>query len=62
LLGGETAQAALANEAAQIAQNEMKPFKLPQTATNYVVRLLGGLLALAIGLFGLFTLRSKKEM
>ncbi len=61
LLGGETAAAALANEAAALAQNEVKPFALPQTATNYALRLFGGLLALMIGLFGLFTLRTKKE-
>jgi Ca-activated chloride channel family protein len=61
LFGGETAAAALANEAAQLAQNEVKPFQLPQTATNYALRLFGGLLALMIGLFGLISLRTKKE-
>jgi Ca-activated chloride channel homolog len=62
LLGGETAAAALANEATQRVQNEMKPFKLPQTANNYALSLFGGLLALMIGLLGLVTLRSKKEV
>ncbi|MEE9434435.1 MAG: marine proteobacterial sortase target protein [Sphingorhabdus sp.] len=62
LFGGESARAAMANEAALAKMAETKKFKLPQTATNYMVSLFGGLLALLIGLFGLVTLRSRKEV
>ena len=62
LFGGETASAALANEAKLAAADSTEKFQLPQTATNYGLRLLGGLLAFLIGAFGLVTLRRKKEI
>lgn len=61
LFGGDAAKAAMANDAA-IAAKEVVPFKLPQTATNYAVRLLGGLLAFFIGAFGFVSLRRKKSV
>jgi Ca-activated chloride channel homolog len=59
LFGGDTAKAAMANDAA-IAAKEVEQFQLPQTATNYAVRLFGGLLAFIIGAFGFVSLRRKK--
>lgn len=61
LFGGDTAKAALANDAA-IAAKEVVPFPLPQTANNYAVRLFGGLLAMLIGAFGFISLRRRKEV
>ena len=62
LLGGDTAQAAIANEA-QIAQAKpTKKFKLPQTATNYSLQRLGGLFVFGLGLIGLVILRRRKEV
>jgi len=62
LLGGETAVAAIANETRLAAMPETEKFQLPQTATNYLLNLLGGLLAFALGLIGLVTLRRRKEV
>jgi Ca-activated chloride channel homolog len=62
LFGGETAKAALANEAKMMAKQETEVFPLPQTATNYAMRLIGGLLMLISGLFGLVSLRRRKEV
>ncbi len=59
LFGGDTAKAAMANDAA-IAAKEVQNFPLPQTATNYALRLFGGLLAFIIGAFGFITIRRKK--
>ena len=59
LFGGDTAKAAMANDTA-IAAKEVEQFQLPQTATNYAVRLFGGLLAFIIGAFGFVSLRRKK--
>jgi Ca-activated chloride channel homolog len=61
LFGGDAAVAAMANDAA-IAAKETKQFELPQTATNYAVRLFGGLLAFLIGAFGFISIRRKKEI
>ncbi len=61
LFGGDTAKAAMANDAA-IAAKEVEQFQLPQTATNYAVRLFGGLLAFIIGAFGFISLRRRKQV
>ncbi len=61
LFGGDAAVAAMANDAA-IAAQETKQFQLPQTATNYALRLFGGLLAFLIGAFGFISIRRKKEV
>ncbi len=62
LFGGKTAQAAIANERKLAQMIATKKFKLPQTATNYASRLYGGLLALLLGIFGLVSLRCRKEI
>ncbi len=62
LFGGETAQASLANEVTLANRQATKKFKLPQTATNYMGGLLGGLLAFLIGAFGLITLRRRHKI
>jgi Ca-activated chloride channel homolog len=61
LFGGDTAKAAMANDAA-IAAKEVQQFPLPQTATNYAVRLFGGLLIFIIGAFGFISIRRKKAV
>jgi Ca-activated chloride channel homolog len=62
LLGGETAKAAMANEAHMAKMAEVEQFQLPQTATNYALRLLLGMFVFGLGLIGFVTLRSKKEV
>ncbi|NJM50814.1 MAG: marine proteobacterial sortase target protein [Sphingomonadales bacterium] len=62
LLGGETAAAAIANEAHLAQLRTDKKFQLPQTATNYALRLLLGLFAFGLGLIGLTLSRRKKEV
>jgi Ca-activated chloride channel homolog len=61
LFGGDTAKAAMANDAA-IAAKEVQQFPLPQTATNYAVRLFGGLLIFIIGAFGFISIRRRKDV
>jgi Ca-activated chloride channel homolog len=61
LFGGDTAKAAMANDAA-IAAKEVQQFPLPQTATNYAVRLFGGLLIFIAGAFGFISIRRRKDV
>jgi Ca-activated chloride channel homolog len=61
LFGGDTAKAAMANEAA-VAAKQVEPFQLPQTATNYILRIIGGMFAFVIGAFGFVSLRRKKSV
>jgi Ca-activated chloride channel homolog len=62
LFGGDTAKAAVSNEIAMAAKVKTETFQLPQTATNYALRLFGGLIAFIIGAFGLVSLRHRKEV
>ncbi|MFC4293342.1 marine proteobacterial sortase target protein [Sphingorhabdus arenilitoris] len=62
LFGGDTAAAAIANEAHMAQLRTDKQFQLPQTATNYALRLLLGLFAFGLGLIGLTFSRRKKEI
>jgi Ca-activated chloride channel family protein len=67
LFGGEAGAAAMANAKAQGAhmanqQDAGAVLELPKTATNFMATILGGLALMLAGGFGLFLLRTRKEI